>query len=694
MNEKEKEEEISDNTINKTKEVKDKIIVKQNKGEESNDKLYFKESVSTLCTSNRFNEEINPQQSMNKEQNLEENQNNQIILSGFNSYKIPQSNDEKIPQSQRDNNFNPYSKDKNVNASKNFKNEINQINEENNDDEINNIHLLEDNNNSPKKESISLNPSSSNSTPLSFEIKEKKNFINLKNKSESQKESTLTKKYILNCLNDKDKTKMLQSMIMNDASDIIIDKIVKELMGSYSYVMKNKNGNYFLKDLIKVCKPSHRLMILKEIYKNISEDSCDKYGTHPIQALIDYSNSEEEYLLILYSFDDRNKTLVASFDNNASYVIQKIISHIPDKYKKKFNLIFVSFLYFIVNKKYGVVNVKFFVDNIKDDELLNRVIDLIRANFIEISTGQFGNYFIQHILEKWFNLKEGEKIKEMVISNFKELISNKYGSHICDLYLKLANLKEITYLMNYLNLDLNNNLNINDTDKVIMFRIMQKLKQKLVINQNNNNTSNYQNNNPRNINNYRNSNYNNNAINQNNNFYENLNPQNNNFNNNYNIGNNNYNNINNNFDVNMNNQNNINNNYEENMNNQNNVNNNFAGNMNNEDNINNNNFIFRNMRNQNNNFNNNYNIGNNNYSNINNNFAGNINTQNSNLNNNYNNRNNNFINNNNNLNNQFSNASQYPLSMSNFQNNNNDSNYNQRFPLSLNRIGNNNNYNK
>ena len=204
-----------------------------------------------------------------------------------------------------------------------------------------------------------------NRIPLYFSNKEGKKIINLKYKSDSKKESTLTKKYLLTSFNDKDNTKMLQSMIRQDASDEIIDKIVNELITTYNYVMKNKNGNYFLVDLIKVCKPEHRLTILSEIYKTIADDCTDKFASHPIQALIDYSNSEEEYNLILYSFNDYNKTLLACLEPNGSYVIQKIISHIPEKYKKKFNCIFVTFLTFIVNKKFGVVNAKCFVDNIR-----------------------------------------------------------------------------------------------------------------------------------------------------------------------------------------------------------------------------------------------------------------------------------------------------------------------------------------
>ena len=257
--------------------------------------------------------------------------------------------------------------------------EKNKIKEQSNIENINTEkNKIKEHSNIPESDHIKDNNELSNNNPsnnpnniqiflpLYFRQESKKNYSNLKYQSDSKKESTLTKKYLLMSFNDKDKTKMIQSMLRNDASDEIIEKIINELTGTYNYIMKNKNGNFFLRDLIKVCKPNHRLKILFEIYKTIADDCTDKFGSHPIQELIDYSNSEQEYNLILYSFNDYNKALLASLDPNGSYVIQKIITHIPEKYKKKFNYLFVSYLTFIVNKKFGVVNAKCFVDNIKD----------------------------------------------------------------------------------------------------------------------------------------------------------------------------------------------------------------------------------------------------------------------------------------------------------------------------------------
>ena len=290
-------------------------------------------------------------------------------------------------------------------------------------------------------------------------------------------QNSLTKEHILFCFSDQNMTKILQSMINGNCPKDNIDSIIKELKGTYSSIIKNKNGNYFCCDLFKVCEQKHRIEILKELSETLSSDCIEKFATYPIQILIEYASSEEEYNLILNSFCDYNNLLVASLDANGSYVIQKIIKKIPEKYRIKFNLLFISILNFIITKKFGIINAKAFFDYTRNEDILNYVINIIKVNFIEIATNQFGNYFIQHLIEKWGNTKEGAIIKDEIINNFGVLSENKYSSFICDLFLKLANNNEKKQLMVILNLNLiNNNSNNN---KLMMMKIIKSLNQSI-----------------------------------------------------------------------------------------------------------------------------------------------------------------------------------------------------------------------
>jgi hypothetical protein len=263
----------------------------------------------------------------------------------------------------------------------------------------------------------------------------------------------ITKAYIISSFNDQQQTIFLQRFLMG-ASKEDIETIVKELLGTFRSIIKDKNGNYFCTDLFKVCEQNQRIIILEELSPFLSEDCVDNFATHPIQALIDRASTELEYKLILCSFNDYNKLLYASLEPNGAYTIQKIIERIPDRYRNEFNYIFISFVGFISKKKFGIVTVKKFISCTKTDTVTSQLMGLIRKNFMDFAEGQYANYLIQYLLEKWNNTSEGNEIKELIFNNFKTMCENKYASFICELYIKILTPEEKNKLIQSLDINL------------------------------------------------------------------------------------------------------------------------------------------------------------------------------------------------------------------------------------------------
>ena len=142
----------------------------------------------------------------------------------------------------------------------------------------------------------------------------------------------LTQKTILNSFATKRTTLILQKALF-EATKEEIENIVNELSGKYRQIIKDKNGNYFCSDLVKVCNQNQRIKILKELSNTICDDCANNFGAYPLKTLIEFSSSEEEYNLLLNSFNNYNKLLFASIDPNGSKVISEIIEHIPDLFQ-------------------------------------------------------------------------------------------------------------------------------------------------------------------------------------------------------------------------------------------------------------------------------------------------------------------------------------------------------------------------
>ena len=296
---------------------------------------------------------------------------------------------------------------------------------------------------------------------------------------------SFTKSSILTAFKNQRSTIILQKNIMDISKDKI-NEIIKELTGTYSEIIKNKNGNYFCTELFKVCDQPQRISVLKEISSTISDDCINEYGTHPIQTLVELAKSEEEYNLILSSFKDYNKILIASSNQNGSFVIQKIIVHIPERYRMEFNKMFIELLCILSMDMYGVCTVKKFIGYTKNELFVKQILNIILNNFVNISENQYGNYLIQYLLEYWWNANEGVNFKKLCISKFHILARNHYSSYICDLFIKLANNEEKKLVMSSLFRDKNISLLANNSEgNINMNRLINSLKNQKVEKNNN-----------------------------------------------------------------------------------------------------------------------------------------------------------------------------------------------------------------
>ena len=241
---------------------------------------------------------------------------------------------------------------------------------------------------------------------------------------------------ILHSLNDQKTTILLQKILM-ESSDEQVKLIANGLKGKYRQLILDKNGNFFCKDLFKICDQNERIEILKELSPALSVDCCNNFGTHPIQTLIDYSSTQGEYELILYSFNDNNNLLSAAINPNGAYVIQKIIGRIPEKFRSKFNYNFVFSLVFISKQQFGVISAKKFIECTKSETITQNIMNIIRTNFMSLAMDNYGNYLIQFLMEKWANLTEGNEIKNLIKNNFESLNKSKISTYICKKYLEL-----------------------------------------------------------------------------------------------------------------------------------------------------------------------------------------------------------------------------------------------------------------
>jgi hypothetical protein len=241
---------------------------------------------------------------------------------------------------------------------------------------------------------------------------------------------------ILNSFNSQRMTKFLQGSLVGVSKETI-NYILNELKGTFREIIKNKNGNYFCSNLIKKCDKNSRLTILTELSSTMCDDCMDEFGTYPIQNLIALASGEDEFKLLLSSFNDSDKILMPSMNAHGTFVVQKLIKHIPEHLRTNFNSIFVNFISVLSRDIYGAYALEKFILYTKNDLIQNQILNIITNDFVNIATNKNGNYLIQNLMKKWWNNKKGETLKKLICSKYHILSRNNYSYYICDLYIKL-----------------------------------------------------------------------------------------------------------------------------------------------------------------------------------------------------------------------------------------------------------------
>ena len=198
-------------------------------------------------------------------------------------------------------------------------------------------------------------------------------------------------------------------------------------------LMKHKLGNYFIQEIIKCSNYPQLKLILEFISDDFVDISESHSGTHVIQILLakiyTYMNSPELRHIILKSIE--SKELEMALNNNATYVLQKIITTIPDHERYCLNKIILNnFVHLSINPECVFLIEKFITTTtiVENKKLIN---EIICANCIQLANNPYGNYLIQFLLKLWKG-DDISKINDIIINNSSYLIKEKYASNVIE----------------------------------------------------------------------------------------------------------------------------------------------------------------------------------------------------------------------------------------------------------------------
>jgi len=231
----------------------------------------------------------------------------------------------------------------------------------------------------------------------------------------------------------------MRNLILKNPNDInLIRKIIlilNEENGLHT-VFKNIYGNYFIQDLFQKMNKDLIQLTVELISSEFVNIAKTPSGTHSLQSLLNYVNNSEIEISIVKAIKYKEKEM--AFDEYATYVLQKIISIIPDNKRIRLNNIIIENAKELSLNANSVFVLKKFIMTTTIEENKIRLMNAIKKYFLIISQNPFGNYVIQYLLEVW-TIKDCELIVNEIFNKVIELSAERFSANIVIYVLKCFN---------------------------------------------------------------------------------------------------------------------------------------------------------------------------------------------------------------------------------------------------------------
>ena len=319
----------------------------------------------------------------------------------------------------------------------------NYINNNNNFVNANNNNFINNNNNfinTNNNLSSSVNLSRSNNI-FNNSVNNPESLFNLIQTNPNPNSLYIEKSSLTPILCSKDGIKKIKNLLKNQNynKELIRNLIlVLNKENGLHKIFKNIYGNYFIQHLFSKMNDDLIQLTIDLISSEFVNIAKSQSGTHCLQELLNYVNNTEKQISIIKSI--KYKEIEMAYDQNATYVLKKIISIIPDSKRTRLNNIIIENTKELSLNVNSVFIIKQFISTITIEENKKRIINNLKKNFLIISQNPFGNYVIQFIFDVW-PLRDCIIIVNEILDKANDLCCNRFSFNIVIKALNILNLE-------------------------------------------------------------------------------------------------------------------------------------------------------------------------------------------------------------------------------------------------------------
>ncbi|KAJ1347055.1 Pumilio domain member 9 [Parelaphostrongylus tenuis] len=209
-------------------------------------------------------------------------------------------------------------------------------------------------------------------------------------------------------------------------------------------------GNFFIQCVVEhATLQEQRLVVTRLLGRELYSMCLNRYSCRVIQKVLECLPEEMKSLLLC---DLHNCNLVAlCTDQNANHVVQKIMTSFDLShwlFIVEHFILNTEDLFRIAEDKYGCRVIQLIIEVLSDTTkkydkcrapMLEKLMDHLVSNCERLSSNEFANYVIQHVIKSSALADYRDRlIEECLLKNILSLSQEKYASHVIEKALEFA----------------------------------------------------------------------------------------------------------------------------------------------------------------------------------------------------------------------------------------------------------------
>ncbi|KAF9212168.1 mRNA binding protein puf3 [Podila verticillata] len=202
--------------------------------------------------------------------------------------------------------------------------------------------------------------------------------------------------------------------------------VFEEILPHALHLMTDVFGNYVIQKFFEHSRQEHKTLLAKQMEGHVLSLALQMYGCRVVQKGLEHVLSDQQAILVK---ELDGNVLKCVKDQNGNHVIQKAIECVPSEHIQFIINSFTGQVYNLATHPYGCRVIQRMFEYCADTKI--PLLDELHRYIPNLVQDQYGNYVIQHILERG---KAAEKslVVSKVVGQVLVLSKHKFASNVVE----------------------------------------------------------------------------------------------------------------------------------------------------------------------------------------------------------------------------------------------------------------------